>query len=486
MRNDATIRLVDVTLRDAHQCLWATRMTTAMMAELAPRLDRAGFEAIDLAGGAVFDVCVRYLREDPWERMRIVSSWVNATPLIVMTRGQSLFTFEFFPDDIVELTAERIFANGVRYHTPYDALNDMRNMEVPVKAAKRVGLYTAGGIVYTLSPVHTDDYFVRKTKELIKLGVDAVYIKDPSGLLTPERAHTLVPALKAACGALPLHLHSHCLTGLAPYTALRAAALGVDVVHVATSSLANGASHPATEEFVANARREGFNVPLDLEPVAEVAERLRYIAAREQKPLGAIVPYDAFHYEHQMPGGMISNLKSQLAPLGIADRLPDVLEEAAQVRRDLGYPIIVSPFAQFVMTQAVLNVMGKERYATVPDEVRKYVLGYYGEIAGPIDQNLFDRIAKGAEPTTARPGDLMEPGIPRVRRERGPFASDDDLLLAAFYSDREYRALKAAGPIKTDYPLGATPLVTLLREVALRPDIRSFHFVKRSTAQASS
>jgi oxaloacetate decarboxylase alpha subunit len=479
-----TVQLVDVTLRDAPQCLWATRMTTAMMADLAPRLDRAGFEAIDLAGGAVFDVCVRYLREDPWERMRILSSWVKKTPLIVMTRSQSLFTFEFFPDDIVELTAERIFANGIRYHTPYDALNDMRNMEVPVRAAKKVGLYTAGGVVYTLSPVHTDEYYVRKTKELIKLGVDAIYLKDASGLLTPERVKTLVPAIKKACGKLPLHLHSHCLTGLAPYTACRAVELGVDVVHTATSPLANGASHPATEWFVKNIRREGFETPVDLAPVEEVAERLRYIAKREDKPLGDIVEYDEFHYEHQMPGGMISNLKSQLAPLGLANRLPDVLEEAARVRHDLGYPIIVSPFAQFVMTQAVLNVMGKERYATVPDEVRKYVLGHYGEIAGPIDPNLFDRITKGAKPTKARPGDLLEPGIPRVRRERGPFASDDDLLLAAFYSDKEYKALKAAGPINTKYPLSSTPLVTLLKEVALRPDIRSFHFIQRGKASA--
>jgi oxaloacetate decarboxylase alpha subunit len=475
-----TIKLVDVTLRDAHQCLWATRMTTAMMAELAPRLDRAGFEAIDLVGGAVFDVCVRYLREDPWERMRILSRWVTRTPLIVMTRGQSLFTFEFFPDDIVELTAERIFANGIRYHTPYDALNDMRNMEVPVRAAKRVGLYTAGGVVYTVSPVHTDDYYGRKTRELIALGVDAVFIKDPSGLLTPERATTLVPAIKAACGDLPLHLHSHCLSGLAPYTALRAIELGAEVVHTATSTLANGASHPATESFVENARRLGFTVPVDLAPVAEVAERLRYIAQREDKPTGKIADYDAFHYEHQMPGGMVSNLKSQLATLGIAPRLPEVLEEAARVRCDLGYPIIVSPFAQFVMTQAVLNVMGKERYATVPDEVRKYVLGYYGEIAGPIDPNLYDRITNGAEPTRARPGDLLEPGIPKLRRERGPFASDDDLLLAAFYPPSEFNALKAAGPIKTDYPLASTPLLTLVKEVTRRADIRSFHYVQNA------
>lgn len=478
MSKGRTIRLVDVTLRDAHQCLWATRMTTAMMADLAPRLDRAGFEAIDLAGGAVFDVCVRYLREDPWERMRILSRWVKNTPLVVMTRSQSLFTFEFFPDDIVELTAERIFANGIRYHTPYDALNDMRNMQVPVRAAKKVGLYTAGGIVYTVSPVHTDDYYARKTRELVGLGVDAVYIKDPSGLLTPERAQTLVPAIKGACGHVPLHLHSHCLTGLAPHTACRAVELGVDVVHTATSTLANGASHPATEQFVRNIRRRGYEVGVDLAPVEDVAERLRYIAKREGKPVGAITEYDAFHYDHQMPGGMISNLKSQLTPLGIAHRLPEVLEEAARVRRDLGYPIIVSPFAQFVMTQAVLNVMSKVRYATVPDEVRKYVLGYYGEIAGPIDPNLFDRITKGAGPTRARPGDLLEPGIPKVRRERGPFTSNDDLLLAAFYPQREYDALKAAGPIDTEYPLSSTPLVTLLKEVAARRDIRSFHLVR--------
>jgi oxaloacetate decarboxylase alpha subunit len=473
------ISLIDVTLRDAHQCLWATRMTTGMMAELAPMLDRAGFEAIDLVGGAVFDVCVRYLREDPWERMRIVSSWVKHTPLIVMTRGQSLFTFEFFPDDIVALTAERIYANGIRYHTPYDALNDMRNMEVPVRAAKQVGLYVDAGVVYTVSPVHTDEYYARKIKELVALGADAIFLKDPSGLLTPERAATLIPVAKAACGELPLQLHSHCLTGLAPYVAIQAVKLGVDAVHTATSTLANGASHPSTEQFIRNVGRHGYQTGVDIGLVEQAAEKLRYIAKREGKPVGHILEHDAFHYEHQMPGGMISNLKSQLAGLGIQDKLPEILEEAARVRCDLGYPIIVSPFAQFVMTQAVLNVMSKERYATVPDEVRKYVLGYYGEIAGPIEQNIFDRIVKGAEPVTVRPGDLLEPAIKRLRRERGPFDSDDDLLLAAFYSDSEFKALKAAGPIKTDYPLASTPMLTLVKEITSRPDIRSFHYMRR-------
>jgi oxaloacetate decarboxylase (Na+ extruding) subunit alpha len=298
-------------------------------------------------------------------------------------------------------------------------------------------------------------------------------------LLTPERAETLIPVAKAACGTLPLQLHSHCLTGLAPYVAVQAIELGVDVVHTATSTLANGASHPATETFINNIHRRRYRTGIDRTLVEQVAERLRYIATRENKPVGHILEHDSFHYEHQMPGGMISNLKSQLTTLGISNKLPQILEEAATVRRELGYPIIVSPFAQFVMTQAVLNVMGKERYATVPDEVRKYVMGYYGEIAGPIDPDIYDRITNGAEPIKARPGDLLEPGIKRVRRERGPFRSDDDLLLAAYYTDNEYKALKAAGPIKTEYPLASTPLETLLKEITLRSDIKSFYFSRR-------
>ena len=216
MPEQRTIRLIDVTLRDAHQCLWATRMTTAMMRELAPRLDRQEFEAIDLVGGAVFDVCVRYLREDPWERMRTLASWVKDTPLIIHTRGQNSFTFEFFADDVVELAAERFAANGMRYHTPYDALNDMRNLEIPIKAGKRHGLYVAGGLVFTHSPVHTDQYYVRKVKDLIKLGVDAVFLKDASGLLTPERVASLVPAVKKALGNRPLQIHTHCNSGWRP------------------------------------------------------------------------------------------------------------------------------------------------------------------------------------------------------------------------------------------------------------------------------
>lgn len=471
------IRLIDVTLRDAHQCLWATRMTTAMMAEVAPRLDRAGFEAIDLVGGAVFDVCVRYLREDPWERMRILSRWVTETPLIVHTRGQSLFTFEFFADDVVELAARRFAAAGMRYHTPYDALNDVRNLEIPVRAAKAEGLTVVPGVVFTHSPVHTDAYYAARAREIAALGVDGVFIKDASGLLTPERVATLVPALKAELGALPLQIHTHCNSGLAPYVVLRAVEAGVDVVHTATSTLANGVSHSPTEGVTRNLRRMGYTVPVDLAPVEEAAERLAYIAAREGKPVGSVREYDAFHYLHQCPGGMVSNLAYQLSEMGLEGRLEEILEEAWHVREDLGYPIVVSPFAQYIVTQAVLNVMGRDRgrarYESVPDEVRLYVRGGYGRIAGPIDPTLYDRIARGAEPITERPGALVPPALDRIRASRGPFASEDDLLLAAFYDDTEVRALKAAGPIRTDYPLGPTPLVTLVKEIAARPAVRS-------------
>ncbi|SHK53051.1 oxaloacetate decarboxylase, alpha subunit [Shimia gijangensis] len=475
------LKFIDVTMRDAHQCLWATRMTTSMMKELAPRLDNAGFEAIDLVGGAVFDVCVRFLREDPWERMRILNQWVTKTPLIIHTRGQCMFTFEFFPDDVVELAAERFAANGMRYHTVYDPLNDTRNLKIPIQSARNLGIHTVPGLVYTFSPVHTDAYYVKKAKELLTFGIDGLFIKDPSGLLTPERVATLVPALKAAIGDLPLQLHTHCLSGLGPYVSLQAVKHGVDVLHTATSTLANAASHPATESMVRDCLRRGYDVDLDLASIHEVAERLEYIAKVEGKPVGAPVEYDEFHYHHQVAGGMISNLKVQLEGVGLAHRIEEILEEAGRVRAELGYPIVVSPFAQYIITQSVLNVtavdQGRERYDNVPDEVRLYARGGYGEIAGEIKPNLYDKISGGADQITERPGALVEPSLGTLRKKRGPFASDDDLLLAAFYDEGQFSALKAAGPINTDSLLGATPMLTLLKEVAHRPSVKTFHFI---------
>jgi oxaloacetate decarboxylase alpha subunit len=340
----------------------------------------------------------------------------------------------------------------------------------------------AGGVVYTVSPVHTDTYYAGKARELVGLGVDAVFLKDPSGLLRPERVRTLIPALRQAVGSTRLQLHTHCLTGLGPLCALEAIQHGVDTVHTATSPLANGASQPPTEWVARHARRLGFEVALNERGLRPVADYFRYVASREGKPLGGIAEYDPFHYEHQVPGGMISNLRYQLGEIGLAHRLDEILEDAARVRCELGYPIIVSPFAQFVITQAVLNVVQGERYATVPDEVRKYVLGYYGELAAPVDGDVLDRITRGERPVTARPGDLLPPAVERVRRERGPFASDDDLLLATFYNPEQYSSLAAARPIPTEYPVDRTPLLTLVKELAARPRVRTVTLIKGSAA----
>ena len=475
------INLIDVTVRDGHQCLWATRMTTAMIKTVISELDNAGFEAIDLVGGAVFDVCVRYLKEDPWERMRLVSSWAKNTPLIIHTRGQSLFTFEFFSDDVVELAAERFVANGMRYHTPYDALNDIRNLKIPIEAAKKNGLHVVPGIVFTESPVHTDDYYSKKAQELINIGVDGVFIKDASGLLRPERIVTLVKSIKSVIKDLPLQLHSHCSSGLSPYVAMKAIENGVEVVHTATSPLANGTSHPPTEQFILNCRRLGYKIDIDLELIDKVAEKITYIAKREDKPIGKPLLYDEFHYHHQMAGGAISNLKYQLDTMGLGNRLEEILDEAGKVRADLGYPIVVSPFASYITAQALLNVLSmdkkNERYSNVPDEVKLYVRGGYGEIAGQIDPNLYDKICKGEKKITQRAGELVSSMIKKVKKKYVSLKNDDDLLLAIFYDEKIYNELKSAGPIKTNYPLMKTPLLTLVKEISENSNISSFHFI---------
>jgi oxaloacetate decarboxylase alpha subunit len=292
--------------------------------------------------------------------------------------------------------------------------------------------------------------------------------------------------MKGVMGDMPLQLHSHCLSGLAPYTALCAVEAGVEVLHSATSPLANGASHPSTQDMVNNLRRMGHNIDIDLSNIDEVSEIIKFIAAKEDKPLGKIAEYDAFHFHHQVAGGMISNLEYQLSTVGLADRMQDILQEAGNVRADLGYPIVVSPFAQYIITQSVLNVVamdnGKERFSSVPDEVRLYVRGGYGEIAGKIDPNFYDRITKGVEPITQRPGELLPPLLEKIRNKLGKSASDDDVLLAVFYDNKEYDALKAAGPIDTEYPIMETPLKTLIKGITSRDDVTSFHFIDRNSS----
>ncbi len=460
---------IDVTLRDAHQCLWSTRMTTAMMTPILSRLDEVGYSYINILGGAVFDVCVRYLRENPWERVGLLCNRLR-TPCDGLTRGQSLYTFELFPDDVVSLNSHVLARRGLKVLTVYDALNDNRNIESSVLSGHAAGMQVNAMMTYTLSPVHSDAYYVERTKELVLLKADFISIKDPTGLLTPERARTLFPAVVAAAGTIPLQLHSHCQSGLAPEVYAVAIASGFRFGHTAAEPLANGASLPAMEDVERRARELGVATRINREAMNEVSGYFAWLCEREGKPRGEVAAYDPALYEHQVPGGMISNLKSQLQVMRMEHRLPEILEEAAQVRRDLGYPILVSPFAQYIITQAVLNVVQGERYKTIPDEVRKYALGYYGKLAAEPSAAFLERAnIRPGDMVTERPAEHLAAGIPRLRSELGTAASDEDLLLATFYD----RDLIARLKMPEDYQFRTSPLYELIRYVGTDTDLSS-------------
>jgi oxaloacetate decarboxylase alpha subunit len=459
---------IDVTLRDAHQCLWSTRMTTAQMTPILGAIDRAGYAFVNILGGAVFDVCVRYLQENPWQRVGLLCDRL-ATPCDALTRGQSLYTFELFPDDIVALNSHALARRGVEVLTVYDALNDNRNIASSVTSGHEAGMKVDAMMTYTLSPVHTDDYYVERTRELVAMDVEFISIKDPTGLLTPERGRTLFPAVVAAAGGIPLQLHSHCQSGLAPEVYDVAMQSGFRLGYTATEPLANGASLPATEDVLARARRLGLETSMNDDALAEVAGYFDWVCERDGKPRGEIAAYDPALYEHQVPGGMISNLRYQLSTMNLEHRLPEILEEVARVREDLGYPIVVSPFAQYIVTQATLNVVQGERFKTIPDEIRKYARGYYGRLAAkPSDEFLERANIRDSEYVTEAPAAHIEPWVARLRAELGSAASDEDVLLAAFY-DR-----KLIEPLRDPVPqcrFRTTPLTELVGFVAARRDI---------------
>lgn len=468
-RTDRHYGLVDVTLRDAHQCLWSTRMTTPMMAPILSRLDDVGYEYINILGGAVFDVQVRFLHENPWERIGMLCNRLR-TPCDGLTRGQSLYTFELFPDDVVALNSKALAKRGLKVLTVYDALNDMRNIESSVRSAHEAGMEVNAMIVYALSPVHTDDYFVERACELVAQQVQFITVKDPTGLLTPERAETLFPALVAAVGDLPLQLHMHSQSGLASQVHDIAMRAGFRMGHTASEPLANGASHPSAEDIDSRARAAGYSTGIDRAALADVSGYFGILAEREGKPRGEVATFDPALYEHQVPGGMISNLRSQLQAMKIEHRLPEILEEAARVRRDLGYPILVSPFAQYIITQSVLNVVQGERYKTIPDEVRKYARGFYGRLAArPSDEFMSRAGLRAQDLSSERAGADLPPGLPALRRELGASASDEDLLLAAFYDRSLLEPLKApSAPCQ----FSTTPMLELVRFIESRKDIR--------------
>ena len=461
------IGVIDTTLRDAHQCLWATRMRTEHMLPVLDRFERAGFASVDLMGAVQFEVCVRYLMEDPWERVRLVHRVAPSIPFRSLIRSRNLISFDFVPDDIVELWIDRLCANGFRIIGSFDGLNDVANIAPGLRRAKALGAYTFGALAFSESPVHTDALYADTARALIdQANVDAIMLKDAGGLLTVDRIRTLVPAVRAAIGGRTLELHSHCMTGLAPLVYLEGAKLGCDQLHLSIKPLANGAAQPAVQTLARNLRDMGYDVPLDDAAIDEIGAHFAAIAERESKPLGAPLEYDAFHYAHQIPGGMLSNFRAQLAHAGLSDRFRALLEECARVREELAWPIMITPFAQFVGTQAVLNVLHGERYRIVPDALKKYALGYFGKLLAPIDPEAMDRIvANGSKaiPLAAQP---LAPAVASLRT-RYPNVSDEERLLRYMMSDAHVDRMRACR-LSSGGPAAAAPVVELVRRVLER------------------
>jgi oxaloacetate decarboxylase (Na+ extruding) subunit alpha len=461
------IRFVDTTFRDGHASLWAEGMTTGMMLPVASQMDRIGFTSIELMGTSHFLKCVRELREDPWERIKLISKEITHTPLTLMMQ-HSIRTFDFTPFSVMKLWMERIAANGIKRVQVMNASNNM-SFKVPeiARFAKEVGLEVIIALTYSYSPKHTDEHYAQTTRDAVALNVDGVYLKDPGGLLTPERIQTLVPTILKNSNGLPVELHSHCTTGLAPLCYIEAIRHGIKTVHTAIPPLANGSSQPSIVNISQNIRHLGFTPAIDEEPISSISNHFSYLGKRNGLSLGSPVEYDLYQYIHQVPGGVISNLKHQLSLIRMGDRLGDVLEETVRVRKDLGYPIMVTPFSQLVVSQATLNVMSGERYKQISDEVIRYALGFWGkEDSLAIDPNIRDRILSNPRTKDLAGSEPPQPSIDEVRQQiGGPGVSDDELLLRYIIrEEKEIRALREAGPIKI-YPFMKNPLMALIHEL---------------------
>jgi oxaloacetate decarboxylase alpha subunit len=463
------IKIIDTTLRDGHQSLWATRMRTDHIVSMIGDFDQVGFEQVDLVAPIQFDVAVRYLKEDPWERVRLAHQHAPNSKLRALIRSRNIASFDFLPDDVIMAWVEQLYANGFRVIGSFDGLNDVDNIAPGLVRAKELGASTFGAVSFCESPVHTDELFVAKAIELIeKADVDAIMLKDAGGLLTPDRVRTLVPALKAVIGDRPLEVHTHSLTGLAPLVCLEAVELGADALHLSIAPLATGNAQPSVQNVVRDLRALGYVVNVDDARIESISQQIAAIAEAEGKPLGVPVEYNGLHYMHQTPGGMLSNFRSQLATAGLSDRFDELLLEVARVREELAFPIMITPFAQFVGTQAVMNVMSGERYAVVPNEIKKYVLGYYGALLAEIEPELREKIiANGASDIPLEPAPIppMLPGL----RERHPDESIDLLLLRAMFAGSQVDEMKrtvAAGGNPDEIPRPVLGLVKALYDMS--------------------
>jgi oxaloacetate decarboxylase alpha subunit len=426
------VGITETVLRDAHQSLIATRMKTDDMLPILEKLDNIGYFSLEAWGGATFDSCLRFLNEDPWERLRKIRSKVKKTKLQMLLRGQNLLGYKHYADDVVEDFVKRSISNGIDILRIFDALNDVRNIETAIKACKKEGGHAQGTVCYTISPVHSLELFVKDARILAEMGADSICVKDMAGLLTPYAAYELIKALKEYV-TIPIQLHTHYTSGVGSMTYLKAIEAGVDVVDCAISPMALGTSQPPTEPLVATLKGTQFDTGLDLNQLSEIADYFRPIKEKylESGLLDVkVMGVDVNTLIYQVPGGMLSNLVSQLKQSNAVDKYEEVLKEVPRVREDFGYPPLVTPTSQIVGTQAVLNVVMGERYKMVPKESKALVKGEYGKTPAPIPKEVYENILGDEEPITCRPADLIAPELNNIRSQMKEYLEQEEDVLS--------------------------------------------------------
>ncbi len=447
--NKKPIKITDTILRDAHQSLIATRMRTEDMLPICDRLDKVGFASLEVWGGATFDACVRFLKEDPWERLRRLREALPNTPLQMLLRGQNLLGYRHYADDVVRAFVARAADNGMDIFRIFDALNDVRNLQVSIEAVKAAGKHAQGAICYTTSPIHTLERFVELGLAMQGMGCDSIAIKDMAGLLTPNVTARLVRALVEALD-VPVYIHSHATSGLAAMCQYKAVENGAAGIDTAISAFADGTSHPPTESMVAAFRDTEYDTGLDLTLLQEIGFYFREVRKKYHQFESEYTGLDTRVQVNQVPGGMISNLSNQLKEQGALHRMNEVLEEIPRVRKELGYPPLVTPTSQIVGTQAVLNVLTGERYKTITNEVKLYLQGRYGQPPGPVSPQVQHMAIGNEDVIECRPADLIPDELDRLRKEIGPLAhSEEDVLTYAMFPDigREFLEQREAGTL---------------------------------------
>ncbi len=431
-KGNKAVEITETVLRDAHQSLIATRMTTEDILPIVEKMDKIGYHSLEAWGGATFDSCLRFLNEDPWERLRKIKDKAKNTPLQMLFRGQNILGYRHYADDIVEYFVQKSIANGIDILRIFDALNDVRNLECAINACKKEGGHLQATVCYTLSDYHTNEKFVDMAKQLENMGADSICIKDMSGLLLPYTAYDLVSKMKQAV-KIPIQLHTHYTSGVASMTYLKAIEAGVDIIDCAMSPLAMGTSQPPTEPMVAALQGTEYDTGLDLDALTEITE---YFVPLRQKYLDSgllntkVMGVDINTLKYQVPGGMLSNMVSQLKQMGAEDKFAEVLKEVPRVRADLGYPPLVTPSSQIVGTQAVMNVITGERYKMIPNETKGIVRGEYGATPAPISDEIVKKIIGDEKRVTCRYADTLEPELDKMRKECAEWIEQDEDVLS--------------------------------------------------------